>query len=245
MEIRKVGSRGTLFTFKDLGIPTNIYVINATNYVYIIDTYLGPEIMHVINEYIKNEFGQKPVMVINSHGHWDHVWGNSLYSSTFIISHELCKQYIQQNGKAELKKYQNYKKGDVTLITPNLTFAYKLCFEEDQILLYHTPGHTDDCISIIDWEDKVLFAGDNLERPIPYLMSNDLPQYIKTLQDYLLLNVQTIIGGHTACEDKSIIYQNLDYVTKVLSGNTGEFEIGEYAEYHMTNLEWLKNNKNT
>lgn len=239
MEMKKVCNRGSLFTFYDLGIPTNIYVINAKQHIFILDTYLGPDIMQIINQYIKSQFGNKPVIVVNSHSHWDHVWGNSLFSSTLIIAHVLCREFMQQEGPIKLEKYKEYKKGDVLLTYPNLTFTDKVCFEEDNILIYHTPGHTEDEVSIIDGEDKVLFAGDNLERPIPYLMSKNLKQYIKTLEDYLRLDVQVIIGGHTACEDKSLIQHNLDYVKKVLDGNTVEFEKGEYAEYHRTNLEWL------
>jgi len=239
MEIKKVGSRGTLFTFYDLGIPTNVYVINAKKHVYILDTYLGPDIMKLINQYINERYGNKQVIVVNSHSHWDHVWGNNFFSSNIIISHELCKKYMEQDGLEALEEYKEYKKGNVALAYPNLTFTDKICFEEDKVLIYYTPGHTDDEISIIDLEDKVLFAGDNLERPIPYLISKDISQYIKTLEDYLSIDVQIIIGGHTNCEDKNLIQDNLDYVKKVLIGNTAEFEKGEYAQYHKTNMEGL------
>ena len=239
MEMKKVGSRGTLFTFYDLGIPTNIYVINANRFIYIIDTYLGPDIMKLIDQYIKSQFGNKRIIVVNSHSHWDHVWGNSFYSSSIIISHELCKKYMEQDGVEKLEKYKDYKKGRIILTYPNLTFTDKICFEEDNILIYHTPGHTDDEISIIDLDDKVLFAGDNLERPIPYLMSKNLDKYIKTLEDYIKLDVQVVIGGHTACEDKGLIYDNLDYVKKVLMKSTAEFEKGKFAQYHKTNMQWL------
>jgi glyoxylase-like metal-dependent hydrolase (beta-lactamase superfamily II) len=63
-------------------------------------------------------------------------------------------------------------------------------------------------------KDKVLFAGDNLERPIPCLMSKNLNQYINTLEGYLNLEAEIIIGGHTGCEDKSLIRHNLDYLKK-------------------------------
>ena len=146
---------------------------------------------------------------------------------------------MEQDGVEKLEKYKDYKKGRIILTYPNLTFTDKICFEEDNILIYHTPGHTDDEISIIDLDDKVLFAGDNLERPIPYLMSKNLDKYIKTLEDYIKLDVQVVIGGHTACEDKGLIYDNLDYVKKVLMKSTAEFEKGKFAQYHKTNMQWL------
>jgi cyclase len=241
MERKKVGSRGTLFTFYDLGIPTNIYVINAQRHVYIVDTYLGPDIMKLIDQYIKSQLGNKSIIVVNSHSHWDHVWGNSFYKSSIIIAHVLCKQYMERDGLENLEKNKGYKKGEVILKYPNLTFTDEICFEEDNVLIYYTPGHTDDEISIIDLEDKVLFAGDNLERPIPYLMSKNLNQYIKTLEDYVRLNVEVIIGGHTSCENKNLILDNLYYVKQVLIEHTEEFEKDKYAQYHKTNMEWLSN----
>jgi glyoxylase-like metal-dependent hydrolase (beta-lactamase superfamily II) len=239
MEIKSLGNRGTLFTFRDLGIATNVYVINGTQHVYIIDTYLGPDIMKPINQYISEQYGSKPIVVINTHNHWDHVWGNSLYSSSLIIAHEKCKEYMQQEGLKKLEEYGKYKKGDIVITYPNLTFNSRIYFEEDKVLIYHTPGHTDDCISVLDMEDKVLLAGDNLERPIPYLMSKDLSQYILTLEDYLNVDANIIIGGHTECEDKRLIIHNLDYVKKVLSGEIIEIESSEFEEYHKTNLNWL------
>jgi glyoxylase-like metal-dependent hydrolase (beta-lactamase superfamily II) len=239
MEIKNVGSRGLLFTFHDLGIATNVYVINAKQHVYIVDTYLGPEVMKLINQHIEELYGSKPIIAVNSHSHWDHVWGNSLYSSSLIIAHKKCREYMQEEGLKKLEEHGEYKMGDIVLTYPNLTFDSKLYFEEDKVLIYHTPGHTDDCISVLDEEDKVLFAGDNLERPIPYLMSKDLSQYILTLEDYLNVDANIIIGGHTACEDKRLIIHNLDYVKKVLSGEIIEIESSEFEEYHKTNMNWL------
>lgn len=241
MEYKNLGSRGTLFTFHDLGIPTNVYIINAKQHVFIIDTYLGPDFMKPINQYIGKQYGSKPWIIVNSHSHWDHVWGNSLYTSNLIIAHRRCKEYLQRDGLKELEENKSYKRGEIVLTYPNLTFTDRIYFEDDKVLLYHTPGHTEDGISVLDLQDKVLFAGDNLERPIPYLNSINLSQYIHTLEDYLNLETEIIIGGHTGREDKSLVYHNLNYVKKVLSGDTTEYELGKYSEYHKTNMQWFKN----
>ncbi|HBR02957.1 MAG TPA: Zn-dependent hydrolase [Ruminiclostridium sp.] len=239
MEIKKVGSRGTLITFYDLGIATNIYVIHGKKYTYMIDTYLGPDIIKPVKDLIKGAHDKTPVIIINTHSHWDHVWGNSLFSGSIIISHKKCREYMQSEGLKELKENAKYQKGEVILTYPNLTLTDKLCFEEDHLLIWHTPGHTDDSISILDMADGVLFAGDNLERPIPYLMSKELVRYIDTLQDYLKIDAGILIGGHTACEDKKLAEDNLDYVRRVLSGESIVMESKEFEEYHRVNLEYL------
>lgn len=239
LKIKKIGNRGTLFSFDDIGIPTNVYVINGKNFIYIIDTYLGPDIMDKINKYIEESYDKKPIIVVNTHSHWDHVWGNCLYASSLIIAHEKCKQYMQEDGAEALEKYKKHQKGKVTITYPNLTLIDRICFEEDNIQVYYTPGHTDDGISVLDMEDKVLFAGDNLERPIPYIMSKDLNQYIRTLESYLNVDVDIIIGGHTDCEDKGIVRDNLNYIKKIISGENIEIISEEFEAYHKANIKWL------
>lgn len=239
MEMKKIGSRGMLFTFYDLGIPTNVYVICANKHTYIIDTYLGPDVMDKINQYIAAQNAGKTVLVVNTHSHWDHVWGNCLYINSFIISHVLCREIMKKEGHSEIEKHDKYKKGEIIITYPNLTFTDKLFFEEDNILIYYTPGHTEDGISIVDLQDKVLYAGDNLERPIPYTTSKNLKQYRQVLEDYLKLDVETVIGGHTGFEDKELIKDNLYYINKLQTGDTAEFEYGEYAGIHRGNMKNL------
>ena len=239
MEIKNIGSRGILFTFYDLGIPTNVYVIVGEKYFYIIDTYLGVEIMKNIVDYITVQYGKKEFIIINTHSHWDHVWGNSMFSSSLIIAHVLCKKHMEEEGVEELEENKSYKKGEVILTPPNMTFTDKIFFNGDNILIYYTPGHTDDCVSIVDLQDKVLYAGDNLERPIPYITLRNFDKYIRTLKDYLNLDVEKVIGGHTSCESKKLIEDNLYYVRKVSIGETEEFESGEYEDYHKENMKSL------
>ncbi len=239
MKLKNIGKRGTLFTFDDLGIPTNVYVINGKNYIYIVDTYLGPDIMEQVNEYIAEAYDKKPIIVVNTHSHWDHVWGNCLYNSSPIIAHEKCREKMEIDGLQQLEKLEKYQRGQVTITYPTITFTDKICFEEDNIQIYYTPGHTDDGISILDKEDKVLFAGDNLERPLPYIMSKDLNRYVLTLEEYLKTDADIIIGGHTDCEDKSLIIDNLDYVKNMASKEEIKIESTEFEQSHKANMNWL------
>ncbi|QAA32586.1 MBL fold metallo-hydrolase [Clostridium manihotivorum] len=241
MEITKVGSRGELFTFYDIGIATNVYVIYGQRHVYIIDTYLGPEVMQRINEHIEKVAGNKSKVIINTHSHWDHIWGNCIYASDLIIAYKRCRELIEEEGLAELEKYRQYEKGKVQIVYPNMTFTDKIYFEEDSIMLYYTPGHTDDCISVIDKTDKVLYAGDNIESPIPYLSSIHLDKYVDTLKEYLNKEVDIVIGGHTGIEDKRLVEENLEYVSKVLKDEVIEISSKEFEENHKVNLDFIKN----
>lgn len=244
MEVNKVGTRGILFSFYDLGIPTNVYVIIGCHYAYVIDTYLGPDSMKQVNDYIEREYGKKEPIIINTHNHWDHVWGNCLYPTNIIIAHKLCKELMERDGLDALNKEREYIRGDVKLTYPNVLITDQIIFEEDGVLIYYTPGHTDDCISVVDAVDKVLFAGDNIERPIPYITSVKLNEYVKTLEKYVELDVKVVIGGHTSCEGKQLIRDNLEYIKKFNKKDTREYEVGKYATYHKSNTDWFLMNSN-
>lgn len=218
MEITKVGSRGTLFSFDDLGGATNVYAIEGDRHIFIIDTYIGPEAMEQVNSQIKSSMVEKPLVVINTHYHWDHIWGNCIYKAHTIIAHKKCSELMAANGERDLEKRVKYTKGKVEIMLPNLTFTDAMFFENDGIRLFYSPGHTEDSISVYDEKDKVLIAGDNLERPIPYFMTKDLDTYLSTLEGYLKIDFDILIGGHTGIEGKQLVHDNAEYIRKFIEG---------------------------
>jgi glyoxylase-like metal-dependent hydrolase (beta-lactamase superfamily II) len=236
MDIKQVGKRGVLFSFDEIGGATNVYVINGVSHIYIIDTFIGPEVMGQINSYIENNMSRKAIIVINTHYHWDHVWGNCTYKYCTIVAHEKCYEFLAAKGEEDLNKHKEYAKGDVNITLPNLTFSEMLMYEEDGVRLIHSPGHTEDSITVYDEQDKVLFVGDNLERPIPFIMSKDLDVYLRTLQSYLEIDFQVVIGGHTGLEGKQLICDNAEYIKSFAEGSVSEPEDEEYKYIHELNI---------
>lgn len=235
VEVKQVGSRGVLFSFDELGGVVNVYLINGHKHIYIIDTYIGPDAMEQVNSYIGKNFGEKPVVVVNTHHHWDHVWGNCAYISFPIVAHKRCLELLCEKGDEDFAKYGEHAKGKVEIILPSITFTTELEFEDDKVLLFHSPGHTEDCITIFDKLDKVLIVGDNLERPIPYLMAKSLETYMKTLNSYLEMDFNAVIGGHIGIEGKELIHKNAEYIRRFAEGCAPELEDGEYKYIHELN----------
>lgn len=235
MDIKHVGNRGILFSFDDIGDITNVYVINGDRYIYIIDTFIGPKAMNPVNSYIESNMGEKPIIVVNTHYHWDHVWGNCAYKAYPIVANKKSLEFLAEKGEMDLKKHQEYAKGKVEITLPNLTFSKSLVFEEDNVRLFHSPGHTEDSITVYDAQDKVLVVGDNLERPIPYLMADNLDEYYKTLQSYLEMDFNDVIGGHIGVEGKQLIYDNAKYIKSFIEGCAPESDEESYKYIHELN----------
>lgn len=240
MDIKKIGDRGVLFTFYELGgFETNVYVINGHKHIFIADTFLGPKAMEGVKEYIGSNFTLKPIVIFNSHFHWDHIWGNCAFKDGVIISHEICREIILKSGKEGMIKNSRYMMGDVELIPPEVTFTESLTFNDDGVKFFHSPGHTQDSSSMIDMEEKILFAGDNIESPIPYLNYNNLDKYLETLEGYLKMDDVRIIAGHCHEIDRGLIEENIEYVRKFRAGELEKYETGIYSKINQENMKTL------
>jgi glyoxylase-like metal-dependent hydrolase (beta-lactamase superfamily II) len=210
MQIRKINNRGVLFTYRNPGWDLNVYLIKGRNCNYIIDTGLGSLSIDPIKEYLKND--HKKIIVINTHHHWDHVWGNDVLRDCTMVSHTLCREMIQSNWEDMMQKNHSYCSGEVNMYLPNLVFEKELYFAEDKIKLFHTPGHTLDSISILDEEDDVLLLGDNVGDSMDDLIPSiycEKEVYIHTMKTYQEMDFDICISGHNTIQKKEVIQKIL------------------------------------
>ncbi len=244
MKVQHIGKRGYLFIFEfgEVGTDTtNVYLIKGAQQWFIIDTFLGPAAIAEIEAYLKTSFANTPLIVVNTHAHFDHFWGNCAFPDTMIVGHVLCQQDINRRQQVEyLAKNPELQKGKVELVAPNLTFEKRLIFEADGVELFHSPGHTRDGISIIDREDEVLLVGDNLGLPIPSLYPGvQVADYIETLETYRSLGVPHIISSHYNQIEDDLIAANLAYLQKLAADETEEYDQGEYKFFNDWNRKML------
>lgn len=212
MKIQKIKNRGVLFTYTtSSGWDLNVYLIMGEKYNYLIDTGLGSLSIDPIREYIKDN--NKPIIVINTHYHWDHVWGNGSLQNCIIISHKLCREMIESNWEGMMYKNKQYCCGEVEMYLPNLVFEKELYFPEDKIRIIYTPGHTIDSISIIDEEEKVINVGDNIGDNMDEIVPSiycEKDKYIDTLFKYREMDFDTCISGHNKVLGKEVIEKILN-----------------------------------
>ncbi|WP_279537974.1 MBL fold metallo-hydrolase [Paenibacillus turpanensis] len=176
-------------------------------YNYLIDTGLGSLSMAPVLEYCKNN--DKSTIIINTHYHWDHIWGNHVLKDRIIVSHELCRDMIEKHWEEMLQKNNQYVYGDVGKALPTLTIKNELYFPDDQIRLLHTPGHTLDSISVLDEKDGVLHVGDNFGDSAEFLLPSlacEKDVYRNTILKYIELqkDFDAFISGHYVTNDKQV-----------------------------------------
>ena len=189
------------------GLGLNVHIILGDTYNYVIDTGLGSQSMEPVLQYLQPD---KPVIVVNTHYHWDHVWGNAVFAGSVIIAHSLCRQRLEELWEEMIRKHSEYISGDASKCLPNLVFEDGLYFPDDGIRLFYTPGHTLDGISVLDGKDGVLNAGDNIGDDMEHIVPElecDVAIYHETLQRYMDTGADTVVSGHNAVLGSDILRQ--------------------------------------
>ncbi len=110
------------------------------------------------------ERGLKPVMAINTHGHFDHLlgveWVRTEYGVPFAMSS--VDRYLLESVKNGSVVY-GMQLGDMpSTIDIDLKEVGELKFGETTLKVIPTPGHTPGHVSLYESESKCLFTGDTL-----------------------------------------------------------------------------------
>ncbi|PJI07883.1 MULTISPECIES: MBL fold metallo-hydrolase [Clostridium] len=235
-KLKRVSKSSTVYIFDELQeCLTNVFVIEKKNRVYIIDTFCGAEYMKPILKTL----GNKEIVVINTHFHWDHVLGNCSFNGCKIISHKKCRSLLDKCWDDQLNQNKEYVLGATVKKLPNMTFDSKIYFEDDSLELFYSPGHTIDSISIYDREEEILYVGDNVEKPIIYLESSCTEEYIKTLEKYIEYKPKKIMGGHTLNLTKGDILNTIEYLKGLMNGKNFSFKTEYENKVHSENIKYV------
>jgi len=234
MRVEQIGERGRLLTFDD---SISLYLITGIHVHLLCDTHLGPVSMNEICEILTDIPTNHRLLIFNSHSDWDHIWGNSVFVNHLIIGHESCRQRMLERGAFDLAQNAAQKRGDIVLTPPNLTFSDRLTLEDEGIVFSHTPGHTTDSSVCYDTVDKVLYLGDLVEDPIPYLDAYDLDLYIDTLTSLLEHPARILVSAHSGLVTRDLIRENIAYIRAIREGVPMDPAMfGSYGAVHRWNL---------
>lgn len=237
MDIQSISSNATAYTFDSIeSYLTNVFLINSESKVFVIDTFCGSKYMEPILNILNTKLSNKEVIVINTHFHWDHVWGNCSFSNKNIISHVLCRQFLDEFWESQINENGKYILGKAKKHLPNITFNEKITFHNEGIELFYSPGHTADSISIFDHNERILYVGDNLEKPIIYVENMDIDTYIKTLKNYLDYKPSKIVASHTLNLTEEDIFYTIEYLKGLSSGKEMHFKTEYERKIHNQNL---------
>jgi glyoxylase-like metal-dependent hydrolase (beta-lactamase superfamily II) len=150
----------------------NIGLILGDNEALVIDTRSTHTQAREILAHVGNLTDTPVTVVVDTHGHFDHAFGNNVFRPAVIWGHERCVSFIERTGDARRSKIAQeepqlaYDLGEVVIDPPDKTFAEAATIEvggRAVDLRYLGRGHTDHDIVISVPGTGVLWAGDLLE----------------------------------------------------------------------------------
>ena len=198
-------------------------VIVGPQWAVVIDTLAQPEETLGIREFVEHELSVPVRYVINTHYHADHSWGNCFFPGATIIAHEHCRELLAEQGIPSLESVskQNAALRQVKIVLPHMTFSQgsmTLRVGKKHLTLMTTLGHSEDGISVLVEEDRVLFAGDAF-MPVPYIVDGNVGDIVASIERIGHMGLENIVQGHGDIilrgEIEGSIKENLDYIAAI------------------------------
>lgn len=140
-------------------------------------------------------------IVVNTHHHGDHVFGNSLFGgSAEVIAHQRAVAEIEETGLALTRLWPDVDWGDIRLVTPTMTFTDRLDLRlGDRVaeLHYVGPAHTTNDVVVWLPDERVLFTGDTvLSGCTPFILMGSVSGTLEAMERLRGFDARVLVCGH-------------------------------------------------
>lgn len=124
----------------------------------------GPDEEQLLSSVIRSH-GLKPVRLLNTHCHVDHILGNNYVSKTYGLTPEIHKEGLPflKNAHEHARIY-GFVMDPLTEPVHFLTDGEKIGFGRSELEVLYTPGHADGSVCFVCKSDKFVISGDVLFR---------------------------------------------------------------------------------
>lgn len=195
----------------------------------VVDTRSTPAQAREILDDLRDLGSPRVGVVVNTHGHYDHVFGNSVFRPAVIWGHERCRTMIETTGGRQLERVAGDlpdlagELAEVVLDPPDRVFddAATLDLDGREIRLAHLGrGHTDNDIVVAIPDADVLCAGDLLENGAPPWFGDGYPMDWPATAERLLGMTgegTVVVPGHGSHAGRGFVEASLGQFRAVAS----------------------------
>jgi glyoxylase-like metal-dependent hydrolase (beta-lactamase superfamily II) len=209
-----------VFTRRYRFFAQQIGVIIGTDGVAIIDTRSTHQQAEEIRRDLATLTSLPITTVINTHGHYDHAFGNSVFRPATIWGHVRCAAMLEITGErqrtAVAKEVPDLAAdvAEVVIDPPERVFETEATLDvggRAVELRYLGRGHTDNDIIVHVPEANLVFAGDLVEESAPPFFGDGYPiDWPETVERIVEMAPLTVVPGHGAVGDPAFLQSQLE-----------------------------------
>ena len=171
----------------------------------------------------------KTILVVDSHYHSDHVFGNSVFTDIGapVIAHENCSRSMERKSARLLEGYRQRSPRmekmlrGVRVVTPHVTYEDQIEIKlgnglNVEIVHPRNRAHTDGDSIVNISAERVLFAGDVLWVSYhPNLEDADIQGQIQALRLILRMKPRLIVPGHGPVSSPRDVKRSIKYLEQL------------------------------
>lgn len=169
------------------------------------------------------EITDKPLVVVNTHGHPDHIFGNVFFEEAYMhpADWEMAREFFENPEFVEECRKQGLQ---VPPIHP-IQEGDVIDLGGRTLEVYDIPGHTPGGILLLLKEDRILFTGDSINHHLWMQLEGCLPlvEYVKKLDAVMHLEEKAdrILHGHARdFDDISLMRSLRNGIVEICEGKT-------------------------
>ena len=209
--------RPNVYLIDDAGDST-CYLITGSEYALLVDSVNGYEDLKAITKTLTD----LPVIVVNTHGHGDHIYGNVYFEEAWLHPADFAL-YDQFFGYAkDIMEQNNLKPCPVKALEIGQIFD----LGGVQLEVVDLSGHTAGSIGLLDKDARIIYTGDGLNTHLWMQLDHSLPisTMLETLRKLKAEHGQDfdyVAHGHTkVLRDKEILDWMIQGCEDILAGRT-------------------------
>ena len=178
----------------------NAGLIASEGQVALVDTAATEERARRLRELALGVATAPPTVIVNTHSHGDHTFGNFVFGEALVVAHERTRVEAADAGLHLTTLWPDVSWGALELSLPSLTYRDRMTLHVGHTVaeLHHFgPAHT--CDDTVVWlpEQRVLFAGDLVMSGVtPFVMMGSVSGSRAAIDRLREFDARTIVPGH-------------------------------------------------
>ncbi|MFA7761437.1 MBL fold metallo-hydrolase [Streptomyces sp. NPDC048723] len=153
-----------------------------------------------LREQVLAEGRSAPSMLVNTHSHGDHTFGNYLFPEATVYAHVEARREMQHAGLHLTQMWPDVVWGDIEVALPQVTYRDGMTLHVGDLaveLLHPGPAHTVNDTVVWVPEHRVLFTGDIVMSGVtPFCPLGSITGSLKAIGQLRSLDPVTVVTGH-------------------------------------------------